>query len=238
MKLTNILAAAALLSASLGSQAAIISVDWKVAGDNRAFIETTSGTEWLNVNETQGLSVNTVSGEFGANGLYEGFRVATASEMQPLFDLFLGSAPNLVSEPNPDYTNILSYTNEGMAIMADIRGVIGETNANVNSAVTVGMYFDDAGTGSSSVRMTHFIESFSSDAGRLIYDRTFSSLDNGYTGSSVGVFLISDGGNTFSTINNPGLLTGGNTSTTEVSEPHALALLAFGFAGLVLRRKA
>jgi len=234
MKLTKVLAAALLLGASLSSQAAVISVDWKEAGDNGAFVETTSGTEWLKLTQTQGVGLNTVQQQLGAGGLYEGFRVADSNEVQFLFDYFLGQATGLTYTSISAFDFADSSTVDGRALMVDLLDALGRAIVGTNTFST-GRYFQ---AGSQSVLSSTFRDDDANGFARLIYDRVTSTTNANTPGSAPGVFLVSDGGNTFSSINNPGILSGIETPSVAVSEPHALALLALGFAGLVLRRKA
>lgn len=39
---------------SIQSHAALQSVNWKVAGDNKATLDTNTGIEWLDITETDG----------------------------------------------------------------------------------------------------------------------------------------------------------------------------------------
>ncbi len=68
---------------SLPSQAGLVSLDWKTAGDG---LITSDGTlEWLDLTETAGRSYNDVSGKFGVGQEFEGFRYATVFEVRSLW---------------------------------------------------------------------------------------------------------------------------------------------------------
>ena len=50
--------------------------------------DTQSGLEWLDLSQTQGLSFDAVSAQFGAGGSYAGYRYATTAETQNLLGQF------------------------------------------------------------------------------------------------------------------------------------------------------
>lgn len=50
--------------------------------------DTQSGLEWLDLSQTRGLSFTEVSAQFGAGGLYDGYRYASSIEAQTLLGQF------------------------------------------------------------------------------------------------------------------------------------------------------
>lgn len=70
---------------SFNTSAAIVSVDWKTAGDNLITRDTTSGLEWLDLTVTRGLSVDTVNARRSLVGddLY-GWRYASSTQLDNL----------------------------------------------------------------------------------------------------------------------------------------------------------
>jgi hypothetical protein len=73
---------------SFNVNAAIISVDWKTAGDGLITRDTVSGLDWLDLTETNGLTYEYVSGQLGAGGQFDGYRYATNSEAVALWANF------------------------------------------------------------------------------------------------------------------------------------------------------
>ena len=73
-----------LVVASLSANAALISADWKMAGDNLITQDTDSGLEWLNLLTTSGRSYGDISTKFGVNEEFEGWRYASQTEVQEL----------------------------------------------------------------------------------------------------------------------------------------------------------
>jgi hypothetical protein len=59
--------------------------DWRVPGDNQIARDSVTGLEWLNVNVTTSMSVTEVTAELGPGGMFEGFRYATASEVEQMW---------------------------------------------------------------------------------------------------------------------------------------------------------
>ena len=79
------LLAATLAVAMAGSaNAGYISLDWQEEGDELAFLDEDAGIEWLKLTETAGMSINDVQAELGAGGLYEGWRLASAFEVESI----------------------------------------------------------------------------------------------------------------------------------------------------------
>ena len=98
-------ATALILSSSVN--AALISEDLNTLSDGLITRDTTSGLRWLDLTETRGLSYNYVNSQFGSDGLYEGWRMATPAEVVGLWlnfniDLSAGaySYGNGIIDPN------------------------------------------------------------------------------------------------------------------------------------------
>jgi hypothetical protein len=66
-------------------QAALISSNDASFGVGSITQDTATGLEWLDVTLSVNLSYNTVSGQFGAGGQFEGFRYGTQAEVDQLF---------------------------------------------------------------------------------------------------------------------------------------------------------
>ena len=77
----RILFAVALLALAQQADAALVD-----EGINT--FDTATGLEWLDLTQTSGKSFADVSGQFGAGGLFAGYRYATAAETQGIFQQF------------------------------------------------------------------------------------------------------------------------------------------------------
>jgi len=78
-----------LLSIALAASASLagasqVSVDWLGAGDGLLTLDTASGLEWLDLSQTYNQTVAGVLPQIGAGQVFEGFRLATASEVHTL----------------------------------------------------------------------------------------------------------------------------------------------------------
>jgi len=60
---------------------ALVQVDWKTPGDGLLTRDTDTGLEWLDTNQSRNWSYPDIINEFGAGGLFEGFRHATLDEV-------------------------------------------------------------------------------------------------------------------------------------------------------------
>lgn len=57
------------------AEASFIKTDWQVAGDRKAVLDSTTGIEWLNLTQTNGLSVNQVISQLDTT--FKGWRLPT-----------------------------------------------------------------------------------------------------------------------------------------------------------------
>ena len=72
--------------------------------------DTQSGLEWLDLNQTKGLSFDQVSAQFGSGGLYAGYRYATSLEAQGLLTEFgLPIVPYTTYAPNTWLPTLASF---------------------------------------------------------------------------------------------------------------------------------
>ena len=63
------------------SDAALMSVNDAIFGANSFTRDTATGLEWLDINFSDGMNFQTVSGQFGAGGTFAGLRHATSAEL-------------------------------------------------------------------------------------------------------------------------------------------------------------
>lgn len=83
--ITTIFLAAGMLSTG-AANSAVVQADWQSAGDNLQVYDDVTDLTWLDLTVTAGLSYNAVFAELGSGGDYEGYRFATSSEVETLFD--------------------------------------------------------------------------------------------------------------------------------------------------------
>lgn len=158
------------------AQANFINTDWKVAGDSKAMLDQSTGLEWLRPTETQNISINQMLALID-QGVYQGWRLPTEAEVATLMLNFFGGDP---------YANrtVLS------ALAGSYRALFGQGSSRV-----FGLYITQSG----SVNRTGLDNNLYYGLGTGP-ERTLDTQV-----SYFGVFLVSDGGTTISSILNPNL---------------------------------
>lgn len=222
---------------SASAYAGIVDMDWQVEGDGRAFLHEESGLEWLKVTETKGYSLQGMDTELSTTNTYDGFRIATESEVNVLMSEMLGDMPNLTLQADfPDYLRYESTVFADRALMLSAILSVGQTNQSSASNTTIGTYYSDQGDG----LITNLISYLSSPTlyAVLSYERDY---DVTQSHTSLGVFLVSDGGATLSSINSPELMSNNASApvnnVANVSAPAALSFGILALGGALLRRK-
>ena len=201
--------------------------DWKTEGDKLAVVDTDTGLEWLKIDATLGRSYNDVMASL--NDEFAGWRLPTNDEVTDMFN-------NMLGDPYGDQVVVNTHTTNGIA--AADRDIFREYMATEDSTMSSRIYgWYVNGNGSNS------------QAGGGLWDGTFYTY---YTYSSgqatrgranTGVYLVSDGGTTYSSINNPSLNDAGwdgvsvGPAAAAVSTPFAAVMGLLGLAGLMRRRK-
>ncbi len=120
MTMIKIISITSALALSASVNAAIISVDWQSAGDNLITRDTDTGLNWLDLTVTNGMSYNTVNGQLGSGGLYEGFRYATGQEVVDLYAKF--GIALVAYSPNFSYGSV----DPGIVMAGDFLGNIAQ----------------------------------------------------------------------------------------------------------------
>lgn len=167
------------------AQAAFIHTDWKSAGDKQATLDSDTGIEWLKLNNTNYKSMNEV--KLLLSTTYAGWRLPTAAEVTQMFSRLLG-------EPYGSADGTLS-TKVVSTISGSKKATALEFLGQTSPSYAYG-WFEKAPGASNTV------------AGGGVWGNDFYSYWTYSTAparSSTGVFLVSDGGVTLSSIQNPSL---------------------------------
>lgn len=185
MGIKSISLAATALVLSTNVNAAIISTDWKVAGDNLITHDTVSGFNWLDLTETNNLSYNAVVAQLGVGGIYEGFRVATSNEVVALWSNFgIDLSSGAPTRTNEGYDSNIA---QASSILGN---TIAEYNAEVYPAGTIGATSDKY---SADIAFNQRMGAFNNSAYNItsyhIMDGTPSDLD--YVYIHTGTYLVS-----------------------------------------------
>jgi hypothetical protein len=238
-----------LLLLSNAAQAELVAGDWLSEGDSQVTIDTDTGIEWLKLNNTSGMSVNQVIAELGRDGDFEGWRLPTSEEVQALIETVLPTH----TWNDASTTTHYSYKGYGQKSSTDYAKtwieVLGYTNetptpTTANWAIethSYGLHVEDDG----GVAMTGVLWQQSHNRGNDYYttllfdDWVNSNFDMDWTnGNRLGVFLVSDGGVTLSSINDPSININNPNSPAKVSTPFAFGtILVIGMASVRRRKK-
>ncbi len=113
-------------------QAALVSETDATFGANRVTLDTDTGLKWLDIDLTTNLSYNFVITQFGPGSAFEGYRFASADEVQGLFSnagipVVPGNDPSNTA-PISDLIDLIG----GTTVIGDFRAANGST-ADVNS---------------------------------------------------------------------------------------------------------
>lgn len=198
---------------STQASAAFVPTDWKSSGDGLATLDTETGLEWLDLTQTGGKSINEVKALLGTT--YEGWRMPTYEEIYQL-----ASSMFPIVKANPGVTIDGKYSGNDLKSFS----LWGQ---NVGS-YTYGMYEREGST--------YFWGAYGT---RTYFDYLYANhLDR--KGVYEGVFLVSDGGTTLSSINDPTLnINNPNApiNMADVSTPAGLAAAGVLMLMLGARRK-
>lgn len=235
------------LAVSLPSYSASMKTDWKEVGDSKAYLFEDTGLEWLSLEETVGMSIDDVVSQLDTT--YSGWRLPTRQEVNEMFrEIIDYNQPEIVF--NDGYTEIrqtgtgkYNFALKSAKVYQYILGVTsteGTYNTNSYTWKANGIYLNDE---IDTIGGTNVLTSVSIDAsgflGHLTKDQNFSS-DTSYSELYSGVFLVSDGGTTLDSINDPSLNTNNPNAPinqASVPLPSSGLLLGLVMAGFGFSRK-
>jgi phosphoribosyl-AMP cyclohydrolase len=213
---------------SLSAQAGLSMTDWKNPGDNAVVTDSDTGIEWLRLIHTNRYSINGVLAEMGKGGKFEGFRLPTANEVGHFM-----ATVYMTTEATLEY-HTKTYRS-GHYLGRAQAWAWWMSNNSRNAAHHRGIYLDHDNT---TVRL----------AGSYLNNNDYSityglahggayNKDTSIGGTVGGVFLVSDGGTTYSSINNPQM--NANNPAAPINANGPLSAFAAGLAlmGFGLRRR-
>jgi hypothetical protein len=207
--------------ASAGASAELIKGDWKSVNDNLSVVDTETGVEWLSLTQTHGMSLN--QAETLLNSTFDGWRLPTSQEV---LTLMRNTFTSHTIESSPlNYNGYL-----GNAESQQFTEMLGSVMVGGKDKYSLG-YIKDNSTGTNLVsgsvyKLNSAIE---------LYSNSISGGGSDTSHYAYGVFLVSDGGTTLASINNPEL--NANNVNNTVPLPATLGLLSLAIAGLSFRRK-
>jgi hypothetical protein len=210
----------------MSASAELVATDWKYTGDSRATLDDQTGIEWLDLTQTDGMSID--QAENLLSSTFAGWRLPTRSEVtQLMVNAFPSAAENMKGGGS------WGYVDSTMDNKVDyFRTLFGSTVANSSYNYTYGIFKNDVVDGQSSVLLSGVNDKVSSDY-VMLHSNISHSSSTGFANASYGVYLVSDGGTTLSSINDPSI----NIGSANVPLPATAALLGLGLLGFGARRK-
>lgn len=207
---------------SVQANAAFVSTDWKVAGDKYATLDTETGLEWLDLTRTAGQSIDDVAARLTTT--YKGWRFPTFTEIIDLMTVMfpMHSAYAVTTPPTGPGTasKNAAWTFSDLFL----------TGVTTSPRSAEGLFTRDNGV----VSMTGVHYQNSSQYWTPNNNYVYSSSTKN---TKFGVYLVSDGGATLSSINNPLLnINNPNAPVNQVPEAPADVPVhtGFGLLGLLL----
>lgn len=178
------------------AHASLMNADWTTQGDAKAAIDTRTGLEWLDLTVTDGMSIASVLSQTSAGGLFAGWRLPTMAEVLGLLKTATGQT--LAVNQIVDIATLYGTLDNELSRAIGVNYTTGKTSSYTTYAW--GMVMDAAGViryaGTSDIRY----------GSRKIYGGVaLSSANVNSAGPEFGVFLVSDGGLTLTSVQNPEL---------------------------------
>lgn len=245
MNTTRLLAGVALLaSLSFQANAELVHSDWKTLGDAKATADIDTGIEWLKLNNTKNMSINQVMAETGKGGLFHGWRLPTSEEVQTLVET-VWSQYSFNDEATATKYSSGGYrgaTNTWRTWMGTTRYYLtGDGSANNRYWYSYGLHVENDGSVamSGSYRRQKYVWGNYNHWANLHDDLNVgtTAYDQDYTHVNFGVFLVSDGGTTLSSINDPTININNPSAPVNVSAPFLMSGLGMFGLSLVRRKK-
>jgi hypothetical protein len=223
--------------------ATYMTLDWQEDDDARAFLDESTGIEWLGLVETQSMSINEVVAELGVGGLYDGWRLPTAIEVSSLATKMTGysTKQNVANETSNNESVLELYYDFSEAFGWLYTKTSGSSWGVHYDYRSYGLYLDDENVLMSGARWRKNPQSSSrtyySSYSYVDYDSPVTNYTESFSDESYGVFLVADGGATLTTQRNMSLVSN-NPNAVSVSEPTGAALMGLGLLGMgMLRRR-
>jgi MYXO-CTERM domain-containing protein len=212
LKKTVLFAVTSILIASY-SQAALVSTDWKVEGDKLSTLHQETGLEWLNLDVTRGMSYTGVEVDMQENGSLVGWRFPTNVEYV-----------ELISGDYGFVTQSAIDNKIGGDILSGSRFSQTENHSSflslfVDSGNAYGVHKTSYGALKHSGVRSDLVKSWLRNN---MSTPLSTSINSGF-----GFWLVSDGGVTLSSINDP-MLNSNNSAAPVNSTSNVPVNIAFG----------
>lgn len=199
--------------------------DWKTVGDKKAFLDGSTGQEWLRLSQTGNKSISDVLNQLFTT--YAGWRLPTNTEVTKF-------VTNIYGGLNLQFHEVTARSNYYAMYLGANRFASWMGNGYKTAVTHGGLYYDEDGK----IRV---FGAYMNEGGAYTITMGLESSYlynvNSRAGGYFGVFLVSDGGTTLSSINNPMLnINNPNAPVNQVPEAPADVPVhaGFGLLGLLL----
>lgn len=223
----------AFIAASLSFQAtaAFLPTDWKLQGDSLATLDTESGLEWLDLTQTDGKSINQVKDLLSTS--LSGWRFPTVSEVDRMMRNFVGTAMNFDNATNGS----IYVHGPGNPIRGAFSTLFGSSHSD-NRGTSFAYFSFGLYTGTDGTIRQAGVEFSGYDTGRnnYFYNNYLSKYSKSASTASIyqGVWLVSDGGVTLSSKNDPTLNQNNPNAPVNQVPADVPVHAGFGLIGLLL----
>jgi MYXO-CTERM domain-containing protein len=216
------------LGTTQAAHADLVATDWKTLGDNSATLDTDTGLEWLDLSTTKGLSYSDVMDDSN----FDGWRPPTFDEVITLFFNAFSNDFSLQAtiQDGDYYTQNRANTSSNYKFISLFGTTLGSGNSGYYTSQDSGNgYRLSLGRGSSNTRLT---------INNLMIENGDNLALHNYKSGYVGMFLVSDGGTTLSSRQDPSInANNANAPINDVSAPALLGMMGLGLFGFVARRR-
>lgn len=209
---------------STQASAGFVQTDLRELGDKKAVLHQETGLEWLSLDETRDWSLSEALAQTAKGGILEGWRLPSYAEVENLFiTFFAGETINIYG----GYQEIYYGSARPGSVYMAFRNLFAAPSTTLK--VTLGWFYKENGD-----------QAF---AGVLAHSTYQNAQFHGFSSTAKhqkSVFLVSDGGTTLSSINDPTLnINNPNApiNMADVSAPPGLAAAGVLMLMLGARRK-
>ncbi|HBX5210863.1 TPA: hypothetical protein MH404_29485, partial [Klebsiella pneumoniae] len=191
---------------STQASAAFVATDWKVSGDRLATLDTVTGIEWLDLTESKGMSISLAKQAIGDGGKFQGWRLPTSVEVESLFSRVFTTWGDIFNDDGTPQDKITTngLTDSESILFATLFGLSGRVNNSTNFAEwSFGLYANSLSETLTAGRFRQYY--YTNKQNRESVHVGIKRVDESFSINEYSVFLVSDGGTTLSSINDPTL---------------------------------
>ena len=200
----NTIVAATLFVGSINlANAELMNLNYIGGNDQQITLDTGTGIEWLKLTVTKGMSINDVQSKLGAGEQFEGWQIPTYSQVMTFVENGLPNAAYIEggSVSLTDSNSSMSVINE----VSDFAGYIGKTDYYSPQSVfkAYGYHLSEDGESAKYTRIDNYTSSTYSY--KKVMRVGYGSATKNRSSTQYGVYLISYGGASLASINNPSI---------------------------------